>query len=352
MPPMNPGSSILSRTWISLQGAVPRRRNNSRGFTLVELMVAVGILALLLTILASMTTSVSRTIRQASAEMTSLTTARSATDLGQKISLATLNTYYGYNSASNPTRYIRLSDLQFIIQPNTRGAGMGQEIYFVSPLSFSTAQPVAGLQNLMNACGFFVQYNNNDTFRPSPTDQPKWRYRLMQGFERTENLQLFKTAPARWVTGSPGGGLPWLQTICNDSIVRTNVTPLADNVIALVLMPQDASGTVLTTDYKYDTARDTSLATQPVTENQLPPNIQMTLITISETSATRLDTNSSTEPAAIKDALNGRFVKTSDYQTDIEQLSKALTAKNISFRIFTSSIPMRESKWSGAGAGY
>jgi uncharacterized protein (TIGR02599 family) len=211
---------------------------------------------------------------------------------------------------------------------------------------------VGGLQNLMNACGFFVQYGSNDTFRPSPTDQPKWRYRLMQGYERTENLQLFKTVPQRWVSGTAGGGLPWLQTICNDATVRSNVTPVADNVIALVMMPQDPSGTVLTTDYRYDSARDTSLSAQPVTENQLPPTVQLTVITISEASAIRLDTGSATEPTAIKDALTGRFVKTSDYASDIDKISKALTQKNISFRVFTSVIPIRESKWSGAGAGY
>ena len=122
-------------------GKSPRRcqgLTGSRAFTLVELMAALGIMALLLTILASLTSSVSRTVRQASTEMTSQTTARAANDLAQKITLATLNTYYGYDSQSAPTKYIRLSDLQFLIQQNVRNPGCGQEIYFVSPLSFST----------------------------------------------------------------------------------------------------------------------------------------------------------------------------------------------------------------------
>lgn len=342
-----------------------RRKRSARAlsrlaaFTLVELMAAIGVLAILLTILAGLTSSVSRTVRQATSEVTALATARAANDLSQKISLATLNTYYGYDnyktpSAAAPTRYIRLSDLQFLIQPNVRNPGCGQEIYFVSPLSFSTQQPLSGLQNLMNACGYFVQYNNNDTFRPTPTDQARWRYRLMQGLERTENLQLFKNPPSRWVGTTPGGGLEWLQTICNDpAAVRTNVSPIADNVIALIMIPQDPTGTTLTTNYTYDSAPGTTIANpQAVTENQLPPMIELTVITISEASAVKLDTNSATEPAAIKDALNGRFVNTAAYTTDIEAVSEALAAKGVAFRIFKTVVPMRESKWSGEGAGF
>jgi uncharacterized protein (TIGR02599 family) len=315
--------------------------------------VAISVLGILLAILATVTSLVSRTVRHANREANSLTTSRAANDLSQKISLATLNTYYAYDNfrtpAQPPKRYVRLSDLQFLIQANVRNPGCGQEIYFASPLSFSTAQPIGGLQNLLNACGYFVQYNNDDPFRPSPVETPKWRYRLMQGFERTENLKVFKIDPTRWAGSSPGGGLPWLETICNDpGSVRANVTPVADNVIALILRPQDPSGTVLSSDYTYDSAPASVMPTsQPLTENQLPPVIQLTVITIDEASATRIDTRTATEPSEIKNALSGRFTKTAEYAQDLEEVGKALTNAGVAYRVFNTSIPMREAKWSG-----
>ena len=70
------------------------------------------------------------------------------------------------------------------------------------------------------------------------------------------------------------------------------------------------------------------------------------MVTISETAAKRLDTNSATPPTLIETALGGKFTDASKYQADLNDLSARLISANIDYRIFTTSVPMRESKWS------
>jgi uncharacterized protein (TIGR02599 family) len=133
------------------------------------------------------------------------------------------------------------------------------------------------------------------------------------------------------------------------------VAPLAENVIALIVWPRlsdvdDPTGTKLSSDYQYDSQKNALTTPQPLTANQLPPTLQVTLIVISEASAVRLDTGSATPPTVIENALkNGtqsRFTDPTQYNTDLNAVSSALAASHISFDILSTSIPMKESKWS------
>ncbi|MDR1304732.1 MAG: Verru_Chthon cassette protein C [Verrucomicrobiales bacterium] len=339
---------------------------SSAGFTLLELMVAAGVLALIMALIAAVTNSVMTTIRRAEGQIGAFTTARAAFDImNQKISQATLNTYWDYyndsgrrtpSNAANfvPTRYGRAADLQFLIRQNTQSqlVGSGQELYFQAPLAY--ADPDTGqtayqsTQGLLNACSFFVTYGSDREFRPDTVSGDRYRYRLMQGVQPTEALRVFADAMS-----SPAASPAWLTDIAPNGGC---VTPIAENVIALIVWPRLPAnapghlddGTELTTDYTYNSRPDTDNARQTVTDYQLPPELMLTLIVIDENSWLRLDTRSGTPPSAITGALQGRFQQSNEsaYRRDLQAVSDYLNEQRVKFKILTTTVSLRESKWS------
>ena len=171
----------------------------------------------------------------------------------------------------------------------------------------------------------------------------------MQGLQPTESCLIFNNALTTATTG-------WITEICNDGGVPVTsgscVSPVADNVILLLIWPRlstadDSTGKRLTSNYQYDSwAENPLIVPQPITENQMPPIIQITLVTISESSAMRIDTKSNTPPPDIEAALNGRFINVDDYTTDLKAMSELLSAKHIEFQIYNTAVPVKESKWS------
>jgi uncharacterized protein (TIGR02599 family) len=69
------------------------------------------------------------------------------------------------------------------------------------------------------------------------------------------------------------------------------------------------------------------------------------MVAIDETSAARFCTTS-TPPTQITGALAGLFQvsNTTDFDADLDKLTTSLAQNNIQFRVFTSIVPMRESK--------
>jgi uncharacterized protein (TIGR02599 family) len=315
---------------------------------LIEILVATAVLAILLSLILTILNSVSTTVRHTSAKVDAFASARAAfTLLSQRLAQATLNTYWAYDQPppQTPTAYLRQSDLQFTVVQNTRMAGYGQEAYFHTPQSYSDNNNLRTTEGLLNATSFFVQFGSNDSFRPNNLTEKKYRYRLMQGLQPTERLSTFKD-PAT-TTGVPN----WAGEIGNSASPSSYVSPLSDNVIAVIAWPRlsphdDPTGAELTGDYTYDSKKDATRVPQPPTANQLPPMVQLTMVVISEASAVRLDKQSSTPPPEIEGALQGKFANVNRYKTDLDDLQRELTAKNIEFEVFTTTVPLSGSKWS------
>lgn len=323
----------------------PKKRASA--FSLLEMMVAMFVLVVLLGIIVAITNSVSQTVLWTSSKIDAFASARSAFDLlSRRLSSATLNTYWDYDDPLNPTVYRRKSDLHFLIQQNKENPGYGQELYFVSPEAFADSTAMRSTSGLLNACGFFVQYNNNDSFRPGVYKADRWRYRLMQGFEPTENLEIYKTASA----------IPWFADISNgNKIVNSAVTPLADNVIALVVWPrlslqEDENGDALTKNFGYDSKYNATTVPQPRTAAQLPPTVQVSMISISEGAAIRLNMDApgsgwKAPPSKMEDILKDRFDDVAQYADDLAAVSDALSLEKIEFEVFNMSVTLREAKW-------
>jgi uncharacterized protein (TIGR02599 family) len=377
---------------------VTMARREKRAFTLVEILVAMAVLVIILGLLLAITSTVSKTVLYTSSKMDAFATGRAGFDLmSQKLSQATLNTYWDYDNPVAPQRYYRQSDMQFLVRQNTQASGYGQEVYFATPSTYSASSSLRSTDGLLNSCSFYVEYISDAPFRPSvfPSSggpAKHYRYRLVQGLEPTENYSMsanWPTPPSssatslQWTTywtSNTSGNWPyfwtssnpnfWINTVKNlgvtgngtTSQLGSSDTPLADNVIALIVWPRlnlvdDATGNKLTTNYTYDSQNpsgfpamtiNATTGTQYLTANQLPPTIQVTMIVISAASATRLDNGSGTPPTVIESALSGKFTKsdTTDYAADIASVSTALSTANIAFQVLNTTITMKESKWS------
>ncbi len=123
---------------------------------------------------------------------------------------------------------------------------------------------------------------------------------------------------------------------------------MADNIIALILRPRDpqtSGSTAPNNSYTYDSTSGATSSPQPITANQLPPVIDVTMIAIDESSARRIESGSS-QPSVISSALANRFTTPSLYESDLQQVTSALASANIAYRVFSSSVAIRESKWS------
>lgn len=319
-------------------------RRARRGFTLLEVLVAAAVLSVLLVLLLGVISSASRVTREATQSISAFQNARAAFDLMvANLGQATLGTYWDYDDINNPQRYLRRSQLHFLIGEAGQGdlpgtAGTGQAVAFQLPAGRTEDNArFRGLTNLLNAVGYFVDYGP-ETNLPSPFPQGSrnFRYRLMQALEPTELLGVY---------GSSTAGA-WLTGLNNPA----NQIPIADNIIHLTIWPRlspvvDPEGEALTSNFAYNSLTGADTDPQPANAHQLPPVLQVTMVALAEDSAARVCINS-TQPSEIQSALNGLFTSSSQsrFEADIDELESRLAADGLAFQVFTALVPIRESR--------
>lgn len=325
----------------------------SGGFTLIEILVACVVFAILVALLLSALGQTSSITQRANQSLAATQTARGAFDLiARNVSQATLMSYWDYQDSNGnfrteenragfqPANYGRNSELHFVIGnaganswPGTTGTG--QAIAFQLPSDYAVTDANRGLTTLLSACGYYIEYGAREPL-PSPFSEstPIYRYRLMQALEPAEDLAVYDTPTGR----------AWANAL------SANAVPVADNVVYLLLWPrksqsEDTDGDVLSGDFSYDSRADVSANPQPETANQLPPVLQVTLVSIDESSATRFCTGS-TPPMEIASAFAGLFrnARQSQFEADLTTLETRFSEADIGFRIFTTLVPLRESK--------
>lgn len=304
------------------------------GFSLIELLVSTAIVAVLLVLMISVMMQASTIWRRSSSNVEAFQSARLAFDvITRNLGQATLNTYLEYDNPAAPTRYYRNSELACRIGPAGSGGlpgttGTGQAVFFQAPLGYATnLAGHGGLEGVLSACGYFVSYTTNSSVPPhvAPSGNPP-RYRLMQVLVPTESNDIYKSS----------SGSTWFSSHTNVAI------PIADNIIALIVRPQDpgANQPDVTPDYAYDTRLNATADPQPDSAHQLPPVVQVTMVAIDEAAAVRPQST-----AVIAAALNGKFGATSSFQSDLDDLGAKLAEARIPYRVFSSAVPIRESKW-------
>jgi uncharacterized protein (TIGR02599 family) len=292
----------------------------------------------------------------------------------RRISQATLNNYWDYNSNTEPERYLRKSELRFLTGQSSTVIGSavgesqtrGQCIFFNAPLGFvggsssddreDSLEKYAGLSNLLNTCGYYVAFGKDDNrpaFLNSLPNKPKdrWRYRLMEMIEPSEQFSIYKHTSG--TKTQPDAASTYQQkSWVTEALTSTRppVHALAENIIALVVLPkkskqEDPSGTQLAPNYSYDSSPVTrTAARQQPQENQLPPVVQVTVVAIDEASAHRITRDGA--PPSFDSTLSGLFRSAGSFESDLQALERELAEEKINFRVFTTNISIRGAKWS------
>jgi uncharacterized protein (TIGR02599 family) len=358
------------------------RSRFSAAFTLVEIMVSLSVLTILLLVSAQVIGQVQSTWSASNARTSQFKEARTAFDiLTRNISQATLNTYIDYDNnylsvaggtgaaAAAPSSYVRKSDLHFrcgpaaTLVPGGGGASFtpGHAVFFQAPLGVSNDPSLVGLDRLLCARGYFIQFSSDEAWVPAfiTGGALRYRYRLMEYSPPTEMNSIYAAtqaangniAPTWFATAgaaAPAGG------------VIPTTRPVADNIVALIISPrrearsddepESATGpTSIANDYNYDSsvvANQTTTSPQG-TQNLLPPLIRVVLIAIDDKSAQRLEQlNGSDGTPPLGDELTPVFINAHELDEEVKEVVTILQTQKLNYRVFSATVQLRGAKWS------
>ncbi|MDB6071149.1 MAG: Verru Chthon cassette protein [Verrucomicrobiales bacterium] len=375
-------------------------------FSLIELMVSVAVLSMILVIVFQMLEQMQKTWKRTRQSVSEFKDARNGfEEMGRRLGQATMNAYFGYDYVPAtlqgiPVRYgkeiIRQSELHFVSGPSSilfgnstnksSGSRPGHGVFFQAPFGFCYDRDKENknrlqyeqLNNLLNAWGYYVQFNTDEADRPNflnalrNAPKPRARYRLMEFRQPTEYLQVYKiglrdlkspkqTEVYRWF----GDGLfsvnsPWNTQIeaAKDLTFFRTTRPIAENILAMIIQPreslsQDASKKPesLAPDFLYDTRRwqwsNPNAAGAAKSRHQLPPILDVSFIAVDETSfatyAARLGIDAVDKETKIFPV--DLFTKGAKLEEDFTEAEEILKTLKLEYRIFSTSIRLRESKW-------
>lgn len=312
-------------------------------FSLLEMLVALTVLLMIMVMLFGVVSGITSVWSGSMQRVDAFQGARVAFDRVTKmLSQATMNVYWDYDNPNNPTVYRRQSELAFaVLQTGTdgfSGGGTGHGVFFQVPVGATerTAGPdFRPLSQMLSSVGFSVRWVGDKNIRPPFIEGPeKFRLRLVQYRGLSEKLSVYNDP-------SDENPRTWIDLL--------EPLPLADNIVLFAVWPrlsefQDPDGNDLTPDFTYNSRKGARLVPQPITANQLPPTLQVTMIAIDERTALRLPGNGF--DSKILDAYSGCFERVEDYQSDMKRIAQRLSEAGINFRVFTTTVQLRESRWS------
>lgn len=386
---------------------VPKKRPQvgKGGFSILELLIASVVFVIIVGVVLNFTDQTSKIWRGATAKIQAFQEGRAGFDaMTRNLAQAMLNTYYDYYNSDNvarsslksassrasfvPVKYDRMSDLHFVAgQAQTLLAGCNppivtqtQAVFFQAPKGYVVSDTLQGLDNALNATGYFLQFDNGsstvpDFIKNSAGYKDRYRWRMMEVTQGAENLAVYDPSKGA------GEKNDWFV-----DHVSTESRVIAENVIALVLLPklpdrQDQSGIALAPNYNFNSRvqlgasgdsewagaeppfpADAFSATGPdgksvsmTRHHQLPPVIKAVMVVIDEASAARLQGSSTTVPPAVDLSGTGLFTDASKFDEDLQAVENICNAipgnvtgntQKLNYRVFSTDIIMRQAKWS------
>lgn len=290
------------------------------GFTLLELLLSIGIFTIILAIIAQLSTTTLKSWRRVSDRQTQFAEAKIAFDSIQaRLSQAELNPYWGFEFGSgtnnSPTSYKRLSDLHFVTGESselTTQNHFSHAVFFHGAFGISREEELSQFGSLINSWGYFVDFgNSNDAdVLDGQNVQDRFRFRLMELQVDAEDVSTFQTdmEDENQLDLNEFTDRNMIYKWFREPIADDQAYVLAENVIALIIspLPRTIDGvafdeTTLAPDYLYDTREfQYSNVENLPSEHQLPPILRITMVVISEGSAFQLaDGNGSNPPLSL-----------------------------------------------------
>lgn len=376
------------------------------GFSMVELLVASGILSLIMVLTLQITSNTNSIWQRARSRIDTFQESRAAFEsMTRNLSQAMLNPYWDYVDAEGkprdpglttfiPKDYVRQSELHFVsgaskdLLKNVNGSN-GQPlqsathcVFFQAPLGVS--QPATtgtgattALPSLLNVSGYFLEFGDDAKFRPrflenSDRTPLRNRFRLMETNQPSESLAVYNwvSLASKAAVLNPATLRKWFVDPLNEDATATSTTSptsarrvkraLAENIVALIIQPKRsandgaADAPELAPKYAYDsrlyqTSPGNALA--KLTRNQLPPLVQVTMVVIDETSAARMESRAPT-PATPPDlgladlfTVSGRGA---GFTSDLATLEQTLNSDQhrATYRVFSTDVSILQAKWS------
>jgi len=376
------------------------------GFSLIELMVSTAVLSMLLIMIFQMLRGMQVTWKKTRQDVGEFKDARLGfEEISRRVSQATLNTYFSYRYDVQTVKGIQLrmgreiipqSELHFVCGPaeelgitrkNSRQVGQrySHAIFFQAPFGFCIDEhktlknqlQYEKMNGLMNAWGYFIEFNTDELDRPQLLNQldnaprPRPRYRLMEFRQPTEYVQVYKLhlrdmdknaskqKAYEWFTeGLYSVNSDWNTSLTDrdtEGFFRTTRV-VSENIIAMILHPRESdekreSGKdELAPDYHFCSRRfqwggGGTLASR--TRHQLPPVIDVTFVAVDEVSFNALASRDGIKSADDDPQLIDKdlFKRAKDFRKDLRDLEDVLKEKKLEYRVFNTSLRIRESKW-------
>lgn len=339
-------------------------------FSLVELLVSMTVLTIIMLMSVRFIDQMQKTWTSSSARLEQFREARQAFEIiTQSLRQATLNTYltYEYNSGPTPTvpaskseapqKYVRHSELQFVSGKASNLLGgessefkKNHAVFFQAPMGISARTGYEGLQRLLCGRGYFIKYGSDEAYRPKHVKEDRTRFRLWEYRPASELNEVYSVTPGEWFANAANETIEASET----ATAPSNSRPIAENIVALIISPQvtaeDAkdrgTGTTwIAPQYAYDSTQVAGQSINNVqgTQHLLPPVVVVTLVAIDEVSARRLQ---ATNPEAVPELIpDGIFTDSEKLVQDIATLEEKLQSLKLNYRVFSTSVPMRNSKW-------
>jgi len=331
-----------------------RPEQKLRGFTLVELLAAGAVFMLILALTLMITSNLAKWTKEGSSSLAAFQEARTAFEtMNRMLSQAVLNTYWDYDDPNNPSRYLRASELHFVMGPAAGTTGLsqtaGSAVFCQAPMGLTSVAAFKFQPNLLNALGFYVRFSQSEDLPDFLVSQKpqSGAWRLWLYFQPTESFKVYENYDESPQAPSNSS---WLQgDIANP--VRNHV--LANNIIFLLIRAghRDADGD-WQWSYVYDSRRSASdpILPQAVEVHQLPPALSVTLVAIDQRTADLLRDHSG---GAAYDLLpsGGIFTNPEIYQEDMEDFSRHLNNRPLAgipvqYRVFETVVNITSSRWS------
>ncbi len=270
----------------------------------------------------------------------------------KNLSQASLNTYWDYerDDDGKVLRYKRQSELNFVTDQssdlNLDGQTMTHGLFFQAPLGRSDRYN--NLSALYNARGYYVEFGDDKKFKPSFVNAaPKFRYRLMEYLPPAEENQIYNDGDEERYNDEDPVYDKWYNYQMDEF-----THPLADNIIALIISPResvvdagsDSEASRIAPAYSYNSNKPNPRFNGNPPQ-QVPPLVKVTMVAIDEASAIRFDRGGA-QPQEVASAVSGKFENTSEFSKDLEALEQSLRDSDVNYRVFSSMVPIRSSKWS------
>lgn len=338
-----------------------RSRRIVRGFTLVEVLVSMVILAMMMLIITTVISQAQRSWKAASSKVSQFREARLAFDtITRNLRQASMDSHreflYGNKTYSTDPlqppngsgRFAHLGIKFGRASAIVNGGGTasdlpGHAVVFQAPLGKTAMGEdaptnLSGLKNLLCIRGYFVRFGTDASFLPAGLVsrlQPKFRYRLYEYQPNTENNTVYNIAD----------GQGWASIRMDDA--TNTIRPIAENILMLGFgvsfsMPADseprlAGAASINLEYDYDSYN----APSDANKHRLPRYVQVFMIAMDEESAARLAQIHNTSPPDSVRSSGATFTNPSQLfgqNGDLAKVRAYMDSQRLNYRIFNSSV--------------